>query len=153
MKVTAKFWVPTKSKCIVEKISVHIFAVLFKAICQISENEDIWAIPEDLQLFWKPVFHYLNEAKMLPELLIQVKFIWICNQVLWVVLLVEFENWLCRTSPSPLVNVLTSFQTFISRGESERSSEKSLSNSLVTDSPIHNVLQCSRSNSYSLLID
>ncbi|VDK86438.1 unnamed protein product [Litomosoides sigmodontis] len=35
-------------------------------------GEDIWDIPEDLQLFWKPVFHYLNEAKMLPELLLQV---------------------------------------------------------------------------------
>ncbi|EFO20826.2 hypothetical protein LOAG_07662 [Loa loa] len=37
-----------------------------------SENEDIWIIPEDLQLFWKPIFHYLNEAKMLPELLFQL---------------------------------------------------------------------------------
>ncbi|VBB32049.1 unnamed protein product [Acanthocheilonema viteae] len=37
-----------------------------------AENEKIWDIPEDLQLFWKPIFHYLNEAKMLPELLFQL---------------------------------------------------------------------------------
>ncbi|MCP9260459.1 hypothetical protein DINM_003808 [Dirofilaria immitis] len=37
-----------------------------------AKNEDIWVIPEDLQLFWKPIFHYLNEAKMLPELLFQL---------------------------------------------------------------------------------
>uniref|UniRef100_A0A915Q182 Uncharacterized protein n=1 Tax=Setaria digitata TaxID=48799 RepID=A0A915Q182_9BILA len=37
-----------------------------------SKNENIWVIPEDLQLFWKPIFHYLNEAKMLPELLFQL---------------------------------------------------------------------------------
>ncbi|VDN22473.1 unnamed protein product [Gongylonema pulchrum] len=36
-----------------------------------KENEDIWIIPENLQIFWKPVFHYLNEAKVLPELLFQ----------------------------------------------------------------------------------
>ncbi|VDK69449.1 unnamed protein product, partial [Onchocerca ochengi] len=37
-----------------------------------ANNEDIWIIPQDLQLFWKPIFHYLNEAKMLPELLFQL---------------------------------------------------------------------------------
>ncbi|VDN26818.1 unnamed protein product [Gongylonema pulchrum] len=37
-----------------------------------KENEDIWIIPENLQIFWKPVFHYLNEAKVLPELLFQM---------------------------------------------------------------------------------
>uniref|UniRef100_A0A0R3RJX7 Ribosomal biogenesis protein LAS1L n=1 Tax=Elaeophora elaphi TaxID=1147741 RepID=A0A0R3RJX7_9BILA len=37
-----------------------------------AENDDIWNVPEDLQLFWKPIFHYLNEAKMLPELLFQL---------------------------------------------------------------------------------
>ncbi|CAG9532097.1 unnamed protein product [Cercopithifilaria johnstoni] len=37
-----------------------------------AENVDIWDVPEDLQLFWKPIFHYLNEAKMLPELLFQL---------------------------------------------------------------------------------
>ncbi|VDM94807.1 unnamed protein product [Thelazia callipaeda] len=35
-------------------------------------SEIIWDIPENLQLFWKPVFHYINEAKMLHELLMQM---------------------------------------------------------------------------------
>lgn len=37
-----------------------------------AKNEAIWIVPEDLQLFWKPIFHFLNEAKMLPELLFQL---------------------------------------------------------------------------------